>query len=87
MSRAGCLPCTEGEWLECRFIRPGRTGPGGGLGEEDAAAAEGMAAGVGWDVEEIGMVVAVAAMVVAGSLFALQIYRLTARVWWPSRSQ
>lgn len=60
---------------------------GGGLGEEDAAAADGMAAGVGWDVEEIGMMAVTTAMVAASSLFALQIYRLTARVWLGSRNR
>jgi hypothetical protein len=62
VSRAGCLPCPEGVWLECRFIRPGRIELGGGLGEDEATAADGMAAGVGWDVEALGM----AAVVVMG---------------------
>jgi hypothetical protein len=51
VSRAGCLPWADEEWLECRFSRPGRVGPGGGLGELEATAAEGMAAGVGCDVD------------------------------------
>ena len=40
--------------------RPGRVGPGGGLGELEATAAEGMAAAVGCDVDAaLGMAAAV----------------------------
>lgn len=60
VSRAGCLPWNDAAWLECRLSRPGRVGPGGGLGEDEATAAEGMAAAVGWDVEALGIVVVVA---------------------------
>jgi len=60
VSRAGCLPWADDEWLECRLSRPGRVGPGGGLGELEATAAEGMAAAVGCDVEAaLGMAVEV----------------------------
>jgi len=65
VSRAGCLPWADDEWLECRLSRPGRVAPGGGLGELEATAAEGMAAGVGCDVEAaLGMVAVVEVVVV-----------------------
>jgi hypothetical protein len=64
VSRAGCLPWADDEWLECRLSRPGRVEPGGGLGELEATAAEGMAAGVGCDVEAaLGIVEVVVAAV------------------------
>ena len=60
VSRAGCLPWADDEWLECRLSRPGRVGPGGGFGELEATAAEGMTAAVGCDVEAaLGMAVEV----------------------------
>jgi len=58
VSRAACFPCTLEEWLECRLSRPGRVGPTGALGL--AGMADGMAAGVGWDVEALGMAAVVA---------------------------
>ena len=58
MSRAACFPCTLAEWLECRLRRPGRAGPAEALGL--AGMADGMAAGVGWDVEALGMAAGVA---------------------------
>jgi hypothetical protein len=58
VSRAACFPCTLAEWLECRLRRPGRVGPAEALGL--AGMADGMAAGVGWDVEALGMAAGVA---------------------------
>jgi hypothetical protein len=67
VSRAGCLPWADDEWLECRLSRPGRVGPGGGLGELEATAAEGMAAAVGCDVEAaLGMAAVVRGYVGGG---------------------
>lgn len=59
MSRAACFPCTVAEWLECRLSRPGRVGPAEALGLAGMAA-DGMAVGVGWDVEALGMAAGVA---------------------------
>lgn len=59
MSRtADCFPWTVVEWLECRLSKPGRAGPAEALGL--AGMADGMAAGVGWDVEALGMAAAAA---------------------------
>lgn len=67
MSRAGCLPWADDEWLECRLSRPGRVGPGGGFGELEATDAEGMAAAVGCDVEAaLGMTAVVGGYVAGG---------------------
>lgn len=57
------------EWLECRLRRPGRVGPAEALGL--AGMADGMAAGVGWDVEALGMATVVAMVVLTAGLVSI----------------
>lgn len=55
VSRAVCLPDVAVEWLECRLSNPGRAGPAEGLGDEADSMADGIAAGSGWEVEALGI--------------------------------
>jgi hypothetical protein len=75
------------EWLECRLRRPGRVGPAEAFGL--AGMADGMAAGVGWEVEALGMASGAATVLLTAGVSGvsvLKVYGPTAQEQVDSRS-